>query len=90
MLRFNRKTGHYTGKIGYTKTTSKKKDSAGSVFFVSKQSYDLLLQAIELTSGDVNDKQALVFYPLTKTGKVNKRFWDENFGFSPLRGEAVD
>ncbi|KHT63917.1 hypothetical protein RJ45_09470 [Photobacterium gaetbulicola] len=90
MLKKDRKTGNYSGHISYTKNTSKKKDAAGDIFFVSAESYELLIKAIAATGGNIADKQSLVFYPLTKAGKANKRFWNEDTGFSPLRGEAVD
>ena len=90
MLKRNRNNGHYTGRIGYTKTTSKKKDSSGSVFFVSQDTFQLLNAAITATGGDPDDNKSYVFYPLTKKGHANKRFRDPVTGFSPLSGEAID
>lgn len=90
MLKLNRNNGHYIGRIGYTKTSNKKNDASGSVFFVSRQSYQLLMAAIIATGGDPDDRNSYVFYPLTKKGFANKRFCDPVTGFSPLSGEAVD
>lgn len=95
MLSRSQKSGHYTGRISHIKGSYDGTDGQhGGRFQVSSHTYQLLVKAYEMTTDESDrDRNGLLFFPLTKGGKLNKRFVAEEQGVvyrKPLSGKAVD